>query len=212
MPSPLHEALLQLFRNRPELAPDLLRGALRADVPDYLEVRIDSAELNEVQPAEYRPDMIALLLRDEPVMGIVVEVQLSTDERKQFAWPAYVTNLRARLRCPVYLLVFAADESVAHWARRPIDLSGGCLFTPWVLSRRNVPEITDDVLAQADPELAVLSAYSHGHDANIHKTARIALAACNASRALDEDRAKLCALVHCATPFAHDSSLPPLQN
>ena len=96
-------------------------------------MRIDSADLNEVQPAEYRADMVALLLRDEPVMGIVVEVQLSTDDRKSFAWPAYVANLRARLRCPVYLLVIAGDETVARWAARPIDLGGGCLFVPWVL-------------------------------------------------------------------------------
>ena len=35
MPSYLHEALLMLFRNRPALAPELLRDALHVELPDY---------------------------------------------------------------------------------------------------------------------------------------------------------------------------------
>ena len=46
MPSQLHEALLLLFRNRPALAPELLRDALRVTLPHYTEVRLDSADLN----------------------------------------------------------------------------------------------------------------------------------------------------------------------
>jgi hypothetical protein len=44
MPSFLHEALLMLFRNRPALAPELLRDALHVPLPDYTEVRIDPAK------------------------------------------------------------------------------------------------------------------------------------------------------------------------
>lgn len=50
MPSLLHEALLMLFRNRPELAPELLRDALQVPLPDYSEARIESAELTEILP------------------------------------------------------------------------------------------------------------------------------------------------------------------
>lgn len=46
MPSKLHEALLLLFRNRPSLAPELLRDALHFELPAYTDVRIDAAELN----------------------------------------------------------------------------------------------------------------------------------------------------------------------
>jgi hypothetical protein len=52
VPSQLHEALLLLFRNRPALAPELLRDTLRVDMPPYTEARIESAELTDVQPAE----------------------------------------------------------------------------------------------------------------------------------------------------------------
>ena len=42
----------------------------------------------------------------------------------------------------------------------------GCThFTPYVLGPSGVPEVTDEVLARENPELAVLSAMAHGRDA-----------------------------------------------
>lgn len=191
MPSQLHEVLLQLFRNRPELAPELLRDALHQELPAYTEARIDSADLNEVQPAEYRADLVVLLFDGVPVFGIVVEVQLSPDERKRYVWPAYVAGLRARLKCPVCLLVVTADDACARWAAKPIAIGGGSYLVPWVLGPSGVPEITDENIARADPELAVLSAMAHGKDADAEKSLRIALAARLASANLDEDRSTL---------------------
>ena len=132
MPSYLHEALLQLFRNRPALAPDLLRDALHWRLPPYTEVRIDSADLTEIQPAEYRADLVVSLLEGVRVFGIVVEVQLSRDERKPFVWPTYVAQLRARLELPVCLLVVTTDEVTARWAAKPIisrSKSASALFS-----------------------------------------------------------------------------------
>lgn len=60
MPSQLHEALLLLFRNRPALAPELLRDALHVELPQYTEARIDSADLTDIQPAEYRADLVEI--------------------------------------------------------------------------------------------------------------------------------------------------------
>jgi hypothetical protein len=93
---------LLLFRNQPTLAAELIRGALKMDVPRYTEARVVSADLTDIQPAEYRADMVIQLFDDAAVFGIVVEVQLSVDERKRFVWPAYVANLRARVECPVH--------------------------------------------------------------------------------------------------------------
>ena len=191
MPSQLHEALLLLLRNRPALAPELLRDTLRCQLPAYTEVRIDSADLTELQPAEYRADLVLLLLHGAPVLGIVVEVQLSRDDRKQFVWPVYVATLRARIKCPVCLLVVAGDAAVARWAAKPIEMGGNHRLVPWVLGLQGVPEITDRAQAQADPELAVLSAIAHGDDADTAKSVRIAFAAELASRGLDPDRSIL---------------------
>lgn len=191
MPSQLHEVLLQLFRNRPALAPALLRDALHQELPPYTEARIDSAELNEAQPTEYRADLVVLLLDGVPVFGIVVEVQLSPDDRKQYVWPVYVTGLRARLECPVCLLVVTADDACARWAAKRIYIGGASYLMPVVLGPSGIPEITDDDVAVAAPELAVLSAMAHGEDEDTEKAVRIAAAAQRACANLDEEQSKL---------------------
>jgi hypothetical protein len=191
MPSQLHETLLLLFRNEPTLAAELMRSALHVEMPRYAEARVISADLTEVQPAEYRADMVIQLLDGDSVLGIVLEVQLSEDERKRFVWPAYVANLRARLECPVCLLVVTADDAVARWAAQPVEIGGRSHFVPYVLGPSGVPEITEESFACANPELAVLSAMAHGHDANTERVVRIAMAAQKASAALDADRSKL---------------------
>ena len=92
MPSQLHESHLLLFRNQPSLAVELIRGALRGKLPQFREAREVSADLTELQPTEYRADMVIELWTDAPVHGIIVEVQLSIDDRKRFVWPAYAAN------------------------------------------------------------------------------------------------------------------------
>jgi len=191
MPSQLHEALLLLFRNRPVLAAELLRDALNVELPAYTEARIDSADLSEVQPAEYRADLVVLLYDGKPVLGIVVEVQLQVDADKAFVWPVYVTGLRARIRCPVCLLVVTSEDAVARWAQRPIVIGAGNEFRALVLGPSGVPEITDAEAAAADPELAVLSAMAHGDDPDPQKSLAIALAAMGASVGLDAARSTL---------------------
>lgn len=191
MPSQRHEALLQLFRNRPALAAELLRDALHMQIPAYTDVRIDSADLTQIQPAEYRADLVILLLKKKPVLGIVLEVQLNRDDRKRYVWPAYVVNLRARFRCPVCLLVVAADDAVAQWAAKPIEIGVGSRLLPWVLGLSGVPEIVDKEQAIEDPELAVLSAMGHARDPDTAKSARIALLAQMAIAGIDADRSTL---------------------
>jgi len=183
--------LLLLFRNCPSLAARLIRDTLGIELPQYAEARLDSAELTDVQPAEYRADLVVQLFSGTPVLGIIVEVQLSVDERKHFSWPAYVANLRARLKCPVCLLVFTTEDAVAQWAARPIELGGGNQFVPLVLALSSIPVMTDEKNAFAEPELAVLSAMAHGSKPDIEQSVRIATLAQTASNALDPDRSKL---------------------
>lgn len=191
-PSLTHEGLLCLFRNRPELAPELLRDALHVPLPVYAEARIESAELTDVVPTEYRADLVVLLALGKPVLGIVVEVQLELrdDDRKFFSWPVYVANLRARLGCPTCVLVVTPSETVAHRARRPIDLGPGAVVTPLVLGPSAVPVVTDVDAAKRDPELAVLSAMAHGGSLP-DVAVPIATAALAAAAGLEDDRALL---------------------
>ena len=188
VPSITHEALLMLFRNRPELAPELLRDALHVPLPAYADVRVESADLAEVAPAEYRADLVVHLIDGKPVLGIVVEVQLQQDRRKRFTWPVYVANLRARLECDTCVLVVTPSESVATWAREPVELGPGSTFEPFVIGPSAVPIIDDAAAAGRDPELVVLSAMAHGKEEAGASVALAALAALAASTALDDDR------------------------
>lgn len=213
VPSQVHEALLALFRYQPGLAPGLLRDALHVELPTYTESRIESAELTDVQPAEYRADLVVLLYDTRPVLGIIVEAQLAIDERKRFSWPVYVAGLRARMRCPVCLFVVTEDEAVARWASKDIALGGESRLRPFVLGPSRVPEVVDEIRAKSDPELAVLSARAHGRNADVDRAARIADAAIAATRDLDDERKRLYFdFVHAALSEAVKRSLQAMKS
>jgi hypothetical protein len=176
MPSLSHEALILLFRNRPELAPELLREALGVELPAYTEVRVESADLTEVVPAAYRADLVVLLVDGKPVFAIAVEVQLARDERKRFTWPVYVTGLRARFECEATVLVITPTMDVARWAAEPIELGPGGAVRPLVLGPDAVPVVVDKSRARAEPELAILSVMAHGKG-EVERAVKVAAAA-----------------------------------
>jgi hypothetical protein len=155
-----HEILVDLFKNRPSL------------------------------PAEYRADIVILLLdRDTPVRVVIVEVQLAVDPKKRLSWPAYVTVSRALHGCPANLLVVAPDPVVAGWCAEPIETGvPGFVLRPPVLRRTAVPVVTDLGEAARRPELGVLSALAHGET---EQGATIAAAVLPAIQGLDDDRARL---------------------
>ena len=163
MPSTLHEALLEIFRHRPSLAAELLTDALGVDLPPYRSARLESGDLPDLVPTEYRADAVVVLTdTDAPVLAVVVEAQLGRDAAKRWSWPVYLATLRARLRCPAALLVVCVDASVATWCAGPISLGHpGWVLSPLVLGPDRVPVVTD---AGQPPELVVLSAMAHsGH-------------------------------------------------
>ncbi len=164
MPSHLHEVLIEMFRDRPVLAVELLAGPLGVAVPAFDRAALSSAELTDVAPTEYRADLVVTLASGgAPVLAVVVEVQLRADARKRRTWPAYVATLYARLGCAVLLLVVCPDPAVARWCAAPIVVGEpGLVLTPVVLGPAEVPVVTDPALARASPELTVLSALAHG--------------------------------------------------
>ncbi|SDT77460.1 hypothetical protein [Actinoplanes derwentensis] len=163
MPSQQHETLIELFRERPGLAADLLDGPLHGDLPKFDEASLYSAELNVVTPVERRADAVVTLTREGvKVLAVVVEVQLRADTRKLLTWPTYVANLYDRLGCPVTLLVICPNQRVADWARKPIALGPpGSVVTPVAVGPGQIPVITDTDDAQEHPELMLLSALAH---------------------------------------------------
>jgi hypothetical protein len=190
MPSMAHEILVDLFKNRPSLAAEILVEVLGLSLPDYTEARIASADLTEIQPAEYRADIVVILFHDgNPVRVVIVEVQLAADPQKRLSWPAYVTVARAVHGCPAALLVVAPEPAVAAWCAEPIETGvPGFVLRPPVLRRTAVPAVTDPGEAARRPELGVLSVMAHG---DTEQGATIAAAVVPAIQELDDDRVKL---------------------
>lgn len=165
MPTQVHEVFVEMFRSHPELAAGLLADVFDIDLPDYRQARAASCDFTDVGPNEFRGDT-ALVFADgdgRPLLGIVLEVQLRRDRTRQWSWPVYLATLRARLRCPVYLMIFCPDRQVAIWSRQPIELGHpGLVLRPLVLGPDVIPAVTDTTIAESTPELAVLSALAHG--------------------------------------------------
>ncbi len=189
MLSTAHEVLVDLFKNRPELGAELLSEALGVALPGYTEARLASIDLTQSQPAEYRADVVVLLIDAEVAIWVlIVEVQLGIDPRKRFTRPSYVMGARAAHECPVGLLVVAPDPAVAAWCATPIATGiPGFVLRPPVLGRASVPVVTDAAEAARRPEMAVLSAMAHGEG---EQGAAIAAAVLPAVWGLDEERGK----------------------
>ncbi|WP_437547289.1 hypothetical protein WME97_45040 [Sorangium sp. So ce367] len=189
MPSVTHEALVELFKNRPTLAAEMLHDALGHPVPTFTEARVESSDFTEIVPSDRRADVVVVLLVGEqqrPAMAIVVEVQLGVDPDKPYVWPVYVTQTRARHRCPTRLLVVTIGAAMARWSARPIDTGHpGWTLTPLVLGPQGVPVVTDAEQAKAAPEVAVLSAMAHGQSEAAEAIGEAFFAA---AAGLDEER------------------------
>lgn len=189
MVSLAHEVLVDLFKSRPALGAELLTEALGIALPAYSEARVISIDLTDIKPAEYRADVVVLLLEGNVPIGVlIVEVQLGRPDRKRFTWPAYTMGARAQHGCPVGLLVVAPDAAIAAMCAEPIETGiPGFVLRPPVLGRQAVPVVTDPAEAARRPELGVLSAMAHGEG---EQGAAIGAAVLPAVGALDEDRAR----------------------
>jgi hypothetical protein len=171
-----HEILVEIFKNRPTLGPELLAEALGETIPSYDHADITGETLTEIRPAEYRADLVIKLLKaNVPVLVVVIEVQLNVDPDKRFSWPVYVVGAREEHRLPVMLLVVAPDPDIAKWCAGPIETGvRGFVLRPPVLTRELVPKVKDPVEATRRPELALLSAMAFGDSDDAPEIARAA--------------------------------------
>jgi hypothetical protein len=189
MPSLLHEVLVELFRQRPALAAELVRDSLGEKLPPYDTIELRDANLSQLLPTEYHADLVVVLKAGVPVLGLVVEIQLQRDDDKFYSWPVYAMALRAKLRCPVSVLVIATQIGVAHWADQVITTGlRGETFRPLVIGPREVPYVRDEATAKQSPELAVLSVQAHGREEDAWEVVTAAIAG---AATLDNERSTL---------------------
>lgn len=194
MVSLLHEGVIQLVRDCPAFAADLLDRVLDVKVPSFREAGLVDAELTELAPVEYRADAVVLFKRKKPVYGAIIEAQLEPDRDKLYTWPLYATSARERHRCPFVVVVVAPRRRTARWATATIDLGGGIQYRPLVIGPDGIPEVTDRRLARREPQFAMLSVMAHGRG-EVGTAAAIGSAAAQAIRRFPEEQRLLYSLL-----------------
>ncbi len=164
MPSTEHDAIAELFAQRPDLAPALLQR-LGCPLPAFSSISIAPAAFSQKMAVEYRADLVLLLKQGRRrVQAVVIEVQRTIEKSKLLSWPVYQTLARARHRCDAIVLVVCLDRDVADWAQRLVLLGGRSVFGAEVLGPEQIPRVTSGKEARETPELSVLSALAHGAD------------------------------------------------
>jgi hypothetical protein len=172
-PSPLHEALRELFAKSPEIATPLLVERLHLPHPTLSPM---DSEQTDPRMVQLLPDaVLGCPDGEEPDAIVIVEVQLSKSATKRRIWPQYVATAHARYGCPAELLVVTPDPKVERWAARRIWFGRRNAVVPIVLGPSALPlmsaeEIPDSVA------LAIISTLAHMHDdRHIEETAQQAL-------------------------------------
>jgi hypothetical protein len=190
MPSPIHEAPLELFRRNPKVVAALLRRA-GIPIPDEATATTGSADMSIVTTRQYIADHLTVFTdtAGRAIRVTVNEPQREPDDSKFWSWPVYLTVARSRHKCPATLLVICYDNRTADWARRPIDTGHpGFVLRPLVIDASNTPDPADPAFAEVAPELVVLAAHTGALDLDDAQARDLAVATVSS---LDADRAAL---------------------
>jgi plasmid stabilization system protein ParE len=197
-----HEAPLELIRQHPSLAAELVRATLSIPLPPDLEARLGPTDLNNVVPAEFTADSVVTLHdpgTGEPVLVVIIEPQGRADVDKQYAWPAYITNVRRAARCPrAVLVVICPDPVEGEKCRKGIPTGHpGFDLRPIVIDPLHAPSIEG-----ASSWLVIFDACLGVLELGTEPSARLVLNAVHDSGASAADRERLITLILKAAPAA----------
>ena len=191
MPSVTHEAPIELIRQHPDLAVELLQAMSDVDLPSEIAVSLGPTDLSEVVPAKFLADAVVIVAdkaTGEPALVIIIEPQGRDDPTKEFSWPVYLTVVRRHLRCQrAFLLVICPDPEEAKKCRRVISTGHpGFDLAPEVIDPLNAPGV-----GSASPYLAIFAAYMGAMNLEGDQGARAFLTAVRESGASAADRKRL---------------------
>jgi hypothetical protein len=190
MPSPLHEAPLELFRRNPMVVAALLRRAGIA-IPDGVTAAIGSPDLSVVTTKQFIGDNLTVLTdaAGRAIRVTLNEPQRKPEDSKSWSWPVYLTVARSRYKCAATLLVICYDKRTADWARQPIDTGHpDFVLKPVVIDASNTPDPADPAFAEVAPELVVLAAHTGALDLDDAQARDLAVAMVSS---LETERAEL---------------------
>lgn len=186
MPGPVHEGIVALLANCPELVFELARccGALLHG--GHEEVRTSPRTFQD--PGDAGKTFVAdwVLVGWAPtapggtlraVDGIVIEVQLEHDSLKWVAWSIYQIGIRSRHRCRAWTLVVSPEPGVRARARA-MYLHDPEL-RPLIVEPEMIPPIVEISAALAKPYETILAAVFHAKGPLGVACGRAAMAALN---------------------------------
>src|ERR1700734_3062395 len=191
MPSVTHEAPIELIRQHPGLAVELLQAMSDVDLPSEIAVSLGPTDLSEVAPVKFLADAVVIVAdkaTGEPALVIIIEPQGRDDPTKEFSWPVYVTVTRRHLQCQrAFLLVICPDPVEAEKCRRLISTGHpGFDLRPEVIGPFNAPGV-----GSASPYLAIFAAFMGAVNLEEDQGARAFLTAVRESGAGAADRKRL---------------------
>jgi hypothetical protein len=191
MPSVTHEAPIELIRQHPGLAVELLQAMSDVDLPSDIAVSLGPTDLSEVVPVKFLADAVVVVAdkaTGEAALVIIIEPQGRDDPTKEFSWPVYVTVTRRHLQCQrAFLLVICPDPAEAEKCRRLISTGHpGFDLRPEVIGPLNAPGV-----GSASPYLAIFAAFMGAMNLEEDQGARAFLTAVRESGAGVADRKRL---------------------
>jgi len=160
VPSALHEVLVEIFRDNPEMIVELLGDRIEALTRSGLEFELDQPNLSQL--IEIDSDLVLRVFGPdrELLCTLIIEVQLRIDRDKARAWAAYQAGTHRRIKCPTFVIVIAIDPVVARWAAGPF-CTGQTMFAPIVLGPGDVPLLGREIRGHATLPLTLLSGLAH---------------------------------------------------
>jgi hypothetical protein len=190
-----HEAPLELIRQHPGLAVDLVRAMTDVPVPDDATADLGPTSLNAVVPAEFTADSVVVVsdkATGKPALVVVVEPQGRDDRTKAYSWPAYLANVREAVRCPrAILIVVCPDPREAEKCRQVIPMGHpGWDLWPIVIDPHHAPPDEG-----ASPYLILFLACLPALDMETADGARRVLAAIRDTQASHANRKRLATII-----------------
>jgi hypothetical protein len=190
-----HEAPLELIKQHPALAVELLRAVAGVPLRDGLDVRLASTSLNTVAPVQYNADSVVVVSDPgtrESLVAIIVEPQGRDEKTKKFSWPIYLANARREIGCEsAFLIVVCPDPAEAERCRAVIPMGHpGLELWPIVIDPKHAPSGED-----AGPYLLLFLACLPAMDLEDPAAARRVLEAIRDTGASDAERKTLTTII-----------------
>lgn len=208
MPSIPHEGLVEIVRQHPLVAVEILRYVGTFELPAEVVAVLGSEDMSAVpprsnektrhgkpKPGKYTADSVVVVsdpATGDRLLAIIIEPQGEAEDGKEMSWPVYVTTARKANRCPRAVLIGACwDLAEARKCRKPIEIGHpGFVMTPLI-----VDALTPFNLAVGSPYLTLFSAVLGGVDMETRKGSLLVVEAIANTEASEAGRRSLADII-----------------